>query len=90
MIVSMAHLYADDPRFQKPESAYRHAQRRKEQTVEEAYYLADQFVREQFGLAWEAKRAGDINLSLHYFTVGLHTLQDSTSALHGGFSVWTA
>jgi RHS repeat-associated protein len=81
-----AHVIADAPRFQGPDSSFRHAMRNGQQTVAEARQMANDFVRAQFEKAWNAPT---YRQSLVEFGIALHTLQDSTSPAHGGFQVWT-
>jgi hypothetical protein len=56
------------------------------QTVDEARSLANEFVRAQFERAWAAPTRTE---ALFQFGIALHTLQDSTSPVHGGFQLWS-
>ena len=84
-ILDSAQVYADSDEFQSTESSFRHAMRTPGQSVEEARHLANNFIRQQFLKAWNAKTR---DKALFEFGVALHTLQDSTSPAHAGFQVW--
>jgi RHS repeat-associated protein len=88
--------FADSSQFQTGEASFRHAMRNRGQSVCRARYLADKFVRSQFNKAQYYKKlyqqTGNdyyMEKSLFEFSIGLHTLQDSTSPSHSGFQVWS-
>jgi hypothetical protein len=85
-ILARAQVHADQPKFQTPQFAFRHAMRCPSQTVDEALVLANSFIRQQFKRAWAAPTRFE---ALFEFGVGLHTIQDSTSPAHTGFQVWS-
>ncbi|MDZ7897958.1 MAG: hypothetical protein U5N85_08015 [Arcicella sp.] len=80
--------YADTDQFQTGETSFRHAMRNSKQTVLEAMTKADVFVRSQFMNAKKLLAEGKTHQAYFEFAVGLHTLQDATSPVHGGFQVW--
>ena len=88
-IMADAHAFIDSAHFQTGVYAFIHAMRGPGETAEQDCRMADQFVRRQFSRAWEAQRGGNMDHALFLFTLGLHTLQDSTSPSHIGFQQWT-
>lgn len=83
--LAYSHFAADAPEFQGPASTHRHAMRREKQPIHEARQDANEFVREQFSKAWNAKTRHE---ALTEFGLALHALQDSTSPAHAGFQEW--
>jgi|GEM_PF-4089046 hypothetical protein len=89
---------ADSKQYQNGPNAFRHAMRNGDkdengndiETKEQAMNRADAFVRRQFSLAREFLQAGDIDDAYYFFGLGLHTLQDATSPVHGGFQPWSS
>jgi RHS repeat-associated protein len=88
MILVQGQVFADSTPFQGADTAFRHAMRNPGQARVGARSLADEFVRQQFKKAWQLKARGCEDQSLFEFSVGLHTLQDSTSPSHFGFQMW--
>lgn len=81
-----AHVIADGAEFQGVDSTHRHAMRRPLQTIDEARWESNQFVRQQFSRAWNA---GTRIEALTEFGIALHALQDSTSPVHAGCQLWS-
>ncbi len=87
-------VWADADMYQTGAYSFMHAMRHVDkkkginQSIEMAKYLADKYVREMFKLAKEAKAAGNEYNAYFFFGAGLHTLQDATSPVHGGFQPW--
>jgi RHS repeat-associated protein len=86
---------ADKEEFQDGPNAYRHAMRDgnsyngHRQTVAEAKFLAENFVRNQYAEGLRLVSEGNIFLGYYQFGLGLHVLQDATSPAHKGFQPWT-
>ncbi|WKE66618.1 RHS domain-containing protein [Gallaecimonas kandeliae] len=81
--------YADSDPFQTGANSYRHGMRNKGQSKCEAMAAANEFIKEQYRKAWRLRTDGKIKDSLFEFSIGLHTLQDSTSPSHSGFQEWS-
>lgn len=81
----------DADRDQSSEGAYTHAMRNLDakQTVAEAQFQTEMYVREQFAKAFDLM---DTNYAaaLYEFGKALHTIQDGTSPEHYGYQGWKA
>ena len=75
--------------FQTGHYSYRHAMRNEHQTVEEAKFAADYYVRFIWDYAKQLLKEGKEYDAYYQFAIGLHILQDATSPAHSGFQLWT-
>src|SRR4029079_16088240 len=75
---------------QKSSESYMHAMRDgdREQTVSDAQFLANFFVRGHLLNARNAQAKGNRAKAMSELGQAMHTLQDSTSPLHPGFQPW--
>ena len=69
--------------------SYRHAMRAPGQTIDEAKYRSNDYVRGNLFVAQTYLCCPiDRDKALHYFGLALHTIQDATSPVHTGFLEW--
>ena len=92
--INIGHVNIDADQYQTEKYSYMHAMSGRNidgtpQTPAQARIAANNFVREQFNLAWKYQDLGRDDLAMQHFGFALHTLQDSTSPEHNGFQKWT-